>query len=142
MEKVKATDRVRVHYTGKLKNGKVFDTTVDKQPLEISLGLGHLIKGFEAGLVGMAADEKKTVVIASKEAYGEINKELVQEIDRADLPTGIDFKKGMTLMSQNPDGSEIPLIIKTVKAATIVVDANHPLAGKELTFDLQLIEIL
>ncbi len=142
MKQVKTSDRIRVHYTGKLKNGKVFDSTVDKNPLEVSLGLGHLIKGFENGLLGMKENEKKTVIISCADGYGKISKDFVQEIDKADLPTGIEFKKGMTLMSQNPDGSELPLIIKSVKAASIVVDGNHPLAGKELTFDLQLIEIL
>jgi len=142
MKQVKSSDRIRVHYTGKLKNGKVFDTTVDKNPLEVSLGLGHLIVGFEQGLLGMKEGEKKTVLITSDDGYGKINKEFVQEIDKKELPTGIDFKKGMTLMSQNPDGSEFPLIIKSVKAASIIVDGNHPLAGKDLTFDLQLIEIL
>ncbi|MAN58607.1 MAG: peptidylprolyl isomerase [Flavobacteriaceae bacterium] len=141
MSKVKANDTVRVHYTGKLDNGQVFDSSLERDPLEIKLGEGRLIPGFENGLIDMQVNEKKTVTIPKEEAYGEVQEELFQPIPKENLPQEIAPQVGMGLMAQNPDGSERQLRVAEVNDDHIVVDANHPLAGKDLTFDLQLVEI-
>jgi FKBP-type peptidyl-prolyl cis-trans isomerase 2 len=109
--------------------------------LEITLGQGRLIPGFEKGLIDMEVDEKKTVTIPKEEAYGEVQKELFQPIPNENLPQEIAPQVGMGLMAKNPDGSERQLRVAEVNEDHIVVDANHPLAGKDLTFDLQLVEI-
>ncbi len=141
MGKVKANDTVKVHYTGKLGNGQIFDSSVDREPLEVTLGQGALIPGFEKGLIEMEVNEKKTINIAKEEAYGDVQKELFQRVNKEDLPEGIVPEVGMGLVAKNPDGSEQPLRIAEVNETDIVIDANHPLAGHDLTFELQLVEI-
>ncbi len=141
MSKVKADDLVRVHYTGKLSDGQVFDSSVDREPLEVKLGEGSLIPGFEKGLLDMEPNEKKTIVIAKEEAYGEKRKELFQSVKKADLPEDLDVAVDMALMATNADGSEKQLRVAEVNEEEIVVDANHPLAGEDLTFELELVEI-
>ncbi|HBY70457.1 MAG TPA: peptidylprolyl isomerase, partial [Flavobacteriaceae bacterium] len=132
---------VRVHYTGKLEDGQVFDSSLEREPLEITLGQGMLIPGFEKGLVDMKVNEKKTVNVPKEEAYGDVQKELFQEVSKENLPEEIKPEVGMGLMAKNPDGSERQLRVAEVKEDSIVVDANHPLAGKDLTFDLEVVEI-
>ncbi|MCC4214571.1 FKBP-type peptidyl-prolyl cis-trans isomerase [Leeuwenhoekiella parthenopeia] len=139
--KVKNNDTVKVHYTGKLTNGQIFDSSVDKQPLEFQLGQGMIIPGFEQGLIDMTEKEKKTVTIPEAEAYGEVRKELFQEVPKSDLPSEIDPQVGMGLMAKNPDGTERQLRVAEVRSESIVIDANHPLAGQDLVFDLELVEI-
>jgi FKBP-type peptidyl-prolyl cis-trans isomerase 2 len=141
MSKVKADDLVRVHYTGKLSDGQVFDSSVDREPLEVKLGEGSLIPGFEKGLVDMQLNEKKTIVIAKEEAYGEKRKELFQSVKKSDLPEDLKVEVDMPLMATNADGSEKQLRVAEIKEDEIVVDANHPLAGEDLTFELELVEI-
>ena len=138
---VKENDKVKVHYTGTLSNGEVFDTSKDKDPIEFTLGAGQIIPGFENALIGMAIDETKTVNIPAAEAYGEANDELIQEVPLTQLPEDLKPEVGMQLMSQAPNGQEIPLVVKEVKAETFIVDANHPLAGKDLTFELTLVSL-
>ena len=142
MSKVKANDTVKVHYTGKLDNGQIFDSSVDREPLEVTLGQGMLIPGFEKGLIDMEVNENKTITIPKEEAYGKVRQELFQRIDRSELPESIKPEVGMGLVAQNPDGSERQLRVAEVTETDIVVDANHPLAGQDLTFDLQLVEIV
>ncbi|AKA36384.1 FKBP-type peptidyl-prolyl cis-trans isomerase [Flagellimonas lutaonensis] len=142
MSKVKANDTVKVHYTGKLDNGQIFDSSVDREPLEVTLGQGMLIPGFEKGLIDMEVNENKTITIPKEEAYGEVRQELFQRIDRSELPESIKPEVGMGLVAQNPDGSERQLRVAEVTETDIVVDANHPLAGQDLTFDLHLVEIV
>ncbi len=141
MSKVKENDTVRVHYTGKLADGQVFDSSVDREPIEFTLGEGQIIPGFEKGLMDMAVNEKKTIEIPMAEAYGPHSDELIQEVPKQELPEEVKPEVGMKLMSKLPDGREIPLTVTDVKDESITVDANHPLAGKDLTFDLELIEI-
>lgn len=141
MSKVKANDLVKVHYTGKLSNGDIFDTSLDKEPLEVKLGQGSLIPGFENGLLHMEPQEKKTIVIAKEEAYGEKRKELFQTVKKSDLPNDLEPEVHMTLMATTADGSEKQLRVAAVNEHDIVVDANHPLAGEDLTFELELLEI-
>jgi len=141
MSKVKENDTVEVHYTGKLKNGEVFDSSLEREPLKITLGQKSLISGFEKGLLNMELNEKKTLVIPKEEAYGDINKELFHEVPLADLPEEIKPELGMGLMAKNPDGTERELRVVDIKEDHIVIDANHPLAGQELTFELEVVAI-
>lgn len=141
MSQVKQNDTVKVHYTGKLADGQVFDTSEGKEPIEFTLGQGQLIPGFEKGLLEMKLNEKKTVNIPKEEAYGEPRAELVQEVEKSQLPEEIKPEVGMGLVSKTPDGQEMNLVVSEVKEDTIVVDGNHPLAGKDLIFDLEVVEI-
>lgn len=141
MGKVKANDTVRVHYTGKLIDGQVFDSSLERDPLEVTLGQGSLIPGFEKGLINMEVDENKTITIPKEEAYGEVRKELFLKVNKSDLPEEIKPEIGMGLVATNPDGSEQQLRVVEVEEEHIVIDANHPLAGHDLTFELTLVEI-
>ncbi len=141
MSQVKENDTVKVHYTGKLKDGQVFDTSEGKDPIEFTLGKGQLIPGFEKGLLDMKVNEKKTITIPKEEAYGEPREDLVQEVEKTQLPEEIKPEVGMGLVSKTPDGREMNLVVAEVKDETIVVDGNHPLAGKDLVFDLEVVEI-
>ncbi|MCL4163406.1 UNVERIFIED_CONTAM: hypothetical protein GTU68_059165 [Idotea baltica] len=141
MSKVKENDTVKVHYTGKLNNGQIFDSSIEREPLEVTLGQGGLIPGFEKGLVDMEVNEKKTVVIPKTEAYGEVQKELFQKVNKQELPDTIQPEVGMGLVAKNADGTERELRVAEVNDDHIVIDANHPLAGHDLTFDLELIAI-
>lgn len=142
MSQVKENDKVKVHYTGKLDNGQVFDSSVDRgQPIEFTVGQGQMIPGFEKGIMGMAVNEKKTITIPSEEAYGERNNDLLKEVPNEQLPPEIKPEVGMGLVSKGPQGQEIQLVVAEVKDNSIIVDANHPLAGQDLTFDLELVEI-
>lgn len=141
MSQAKQNDTVKVHYTGKLANGQVFDSSVEREPLEFTLGKGQLIPGFEKGVLNMEVNEKKTVTIPCQEAYGEVNQDLFHEVKRAQLPPEITPEVGMGLVSKNPDGTEHQLRVAEVKEDSVIVDANHPLAGKDLIFDLNLVEI-
>ncbi|HLS11993.1 MAG TPA: peptidylprolyl isomerase [Flavobacteriaceae bacterium] len=141
MSQVKKNDKIKVHYTGKLNNGEIFDSSVDREPLEFQVGQGQIIPGFENGVLDMKLNEKKTLVIPSEEAYGEPREDLIHEIAKEHLPQEMEPEVGMGLVSRSPEGQEIPLIVKEVKEDSIVVDANHPLAGKELTFEIEVVGI-
>ncbi len=141
MSQVKENNTVKVHYTGKLSDGQVFDSSEGKEPLEFTLGKGQIIPGFEKGLIDMKLNEKKTITIAKEEAYGDINDNLRQEVKRSELPEDIKPEVGMGLVSKSPDGQEMNLLVVEVKDESIVIDGNHPLAGKDLIFDLEVVEI-
>jgi FKBP-type peptidyl-prolyl cis-trans isomerase 2 len=141
MTKVKEGDVVLVHYTGKLGDGQVFDSSLQREPLEVKLGEGSLIPGFEKGLLDMSPKDKKTIVIDKKEAYGEKQEELFQTVPKEHLPQEITPEVDMALVASNEDGSERQLRIAEVNENDIVVDANHPLAGHDLTFELELVAI-
>ena len=141
MNQVTVNSKVKVHYTGKLANGEVFDTSDGKEPIEFTLGQGQLIPGFEKGLIDMKLNEKKTINMTKDDAYGEVNETLIQEVKKTDLPQDMEPKVGMGLVSKSPDGQEINLMVVEVKEETIVIDGNHPLAGRDLVFDLEVVEI-
>ncbi|MFD2550527.1 peptidylprolyl isomerase [Bizionia sediminis] len=141
MSQVKENDTVQVHYTGKLSTGQVFDSSVDREPLEFTLGQGMLIPGFEKAVLDMKVNEKKTVVINKTEAYGDVQKELFHEVKKDQLPADIKPEVGMGLASKNPDGTEHQFRVAAVNDDHIIVDGNHPLAGQDLTFDLELVAI-
>lgn len=140
MKKVETNSSVKVHYTGRLEDGTIFDTSIaeGREPLEVQLGQGQLIKGFEAGLIDMLEGDKKTVEIESVDAYGEQNPEFITEVPRANVPEGIQV--GESLQGMGPMG---PVNVKVVEVndENVLLDANHPLAGKKLIFDLEVIEI-
>nr|WP_321227676.1 peptidylprolyl isomerase [uncultured Psychroserpens sp.] len=141
MSQVKENNTIKVNYTGKLSDGQVFDSSEGREPLEFTLGQGQLIPGFEKGVIDMKLNEKKTITIAKEEAYGDINAALIQEVNKSELPQDVEPKVGMGLVSKTPDGREMNLLVVEVKEESIVIDGNHPLAGKELIFDLEVVEI-
>jgi peptidylprolyl isomerase len=134
-------DAVQVHYTGKLADGTVFDSSVGREPLEFTLGAGQMIPGFEKAVFGMKVGEKKTVTIPADEAYGPYRDDLVVEISREKLPSDMTPEVGQQLVMRQPDGTEIVVVITAVSDETVTIDANHPLAGKELTFEIELVKI-
>ncbi len=144
MSKVKDGDTVKVHYTGTLTDeGTVFDSSQDREPLEFTLGEGKLIPGFEKAVVGMEEGDKTTVEIESGDAYGQRREDLELEVAKSDLPDNIEPEVGMQLqMQQQENGQAIPVQITAVEDELVKLDANHPLAGKDLTFDIELIEIV
>ena len=141
MTQAKSGDNVKVHYTGKLDDGTQFDSSEGSDPLEFTVGAGQLIPGFDNGVVGMAVGEKKTVTIASADAYGDRNEELIVDIDKSQLPPNVEPQIGLMLQSQQPDGNLINLMIIEVNETSVKVDANPPLAGKTLIFDIELVEV-
>ena len=132
---------VKVHYTGKLNDGTVFDSSKSRDPLEVTLGNGHLIQGFENALAGMKAGDAKTVTIAADDAYGAHRHELVVQFDRAQFPENIDPGVGVQLNLKSPDGNVLNAVITAVEGDRVTLDANHPLAGKELTFEIEMVEV-
>jgi peptidylprolyl isomerase len=134
MSQVKENDTVRVHYTGKLSNGQVFDSSLEREPLEVTLGQGALIPGFEKGMIAMAVNDKKTITIPVAEAYGEVQKELFYEVKKEQLPPEMTPEVGMGLASRGEDGREVQFRVAEVKEDHIIVDANHPLAGTGVNF--------
>jgi peptidylprolyl isomerase len=144
LSKVKDGDTVKVHYTGTLtEEGTVFDSSQDREPLEFTLGEGKLIPGFEKAVVGMKEGDETTVEIESGDAYGQRREDLELEVAKSDLPDNIEPEVGMQLqMQQQENGQAIPVQITAVEDELVKLDANHPLAGKDLTFDIELIEIV
>jgi FKBP-type peptidyl-prolyl cis-trans isomerase 2 len=139
--KIEANNTVKVHYTGKLDDGTVFDSSEGREPLQFTTGGGQMIPGFENAVMGMAVNETKTVTIPSAEAYGPKSDEMQHEVQKDQLPGDMAPEVGMSLISKSPDGQEMIVTIAEVRETTIVIDANHPLAGKDLTFDITVVEI-
>ena len=141
MIQAKSGDTVRIHYTGTLDDGTQFDSSAGQEPLEFVLGLGQVIIGFDKAVEGMAVGDSKSVRLDADDAYGQHQPELVQEVPRSALPDEIQPAKGMALQSTSPEGRTTNLLVTAVTDESIVVDANHPLAGQALSFDIELIEI-
>ncbi|MEZ7514578.1 FKBP-type peptidyl-prolyl cis-trans isomerase [Flavobacterium frigidarium] len=141
MTQVKENNTVKVHYTGKLADGQVFDTSEGKEPLAFTLGEGRLIPGFEKGLIDMKLNEKKTINITKDDAYGDPREDLIIEVPKTELPQEMTPEVGMGLVSRTPEGQEMNLMVVEVREESVVLDGNHPLAGKELIFDLEVVEI-
>lgn len=141
MAQAKNGDTVKIHYTGSLEDGTVFDSSAGREPLEFTLGEGAVIPGFEKAAVGMDAGEKKKFTIPCDEAYGERNEELIYVVDKSELPQGIDPEPGMALQAQGPDGQPFLLNVTAVAEEKVTLDANHPLAGKDLTFEIELVAV-
>lgn len=132
---------VTVKYTGKLADGTIFDASPEDSPLSFIIGREEVIKGFDAAVLGMAQGETKTVIIEPEQAYGEPNPALLEEIKRTDLPENLELNEGGQLEVTQGDGSILRLMIDKVTEETVTLDANHPLAGKALTFVIELLEI-
>lgn len=141
MTTASASQTVRIHYTGRFTNGEVFDSSADRDPLEFTLGAGHVIPGMDNAVTGMAVGDKKTVQIEPAEGYGDRDERLIQQIPKDALPDNVDPEVGMHLQSQTPDGQMMQLVVTAVDDETFTVDANHPLAGQVLEFDIELVGI-
>lgn len=141
MSQAKSGDTVKIHYTGTLADGTQFDSSAGRDPLEFALGSGQVIPGFDQAVDGMAVGESKSITIAPDEAYGQRHDQLVQDVPKSALPDDMQPEVGMQLQSESPDGQVIQLVITAVADETITVDGNHPLAGHELKFDIELVAI-
>jgi len=142
MKAVKNGDKVKVHYTGKLTNGEQFDSSVGREPLEFTVGAGQMIKGFDDALPGMKIGDKKTVNISAEDGYGEKNEEAIIEFPKDKIPADVKLDVGMKLNMRSQDGQPMPVIVREIKDDIVVLDANHFLAGEELVFDIELVEVL
>ena len=140
MRQAKQGDTVRVQYHGKLQDGSVFDAS-DREPLEFTIGEGNLIPGFEQGVIGMGIGDTKTVTIPAEQAYGLRMEQLVAVVERKEIPEHIKVEVGSQLEVSQEDGQTFPVLITEVTDTHVTLDANHPLAGRNLIFDLRLVEI-
>lgn len=142
MEVAKKGNRVKVHYTGKLQDGTIFDSSIDREPLEFVVGDGNMIKGFDKAVEGMQKGETVTANIPSSEAYGERRTNMMVEVPIDQVPENINPTVGQQLSIQQANGQTMPVVVAAVTADKITLDANHPLAGKDLTFEINLVEIV
>lgn len=141
MQKVKSGDKVKVHYHGKLTDGTTFDSSEGREPLSFEVGSGQVIPGFDEGVTGMEVGEKKTINIPYDQAYGEKRDDLMMEFPIDKFPADLKPEVGMALNMSNQEGHQFPVIITEVRDESVILDANHPLAGKDLVFDLELMGI-
>ena len=141
MNEVKKGDKVQVHYTGTLQTGEMFDSSEGREPLEFTAGSGQVIPGFDNAVIGMKEGEKKTVNIPVAEAYGEKSDEMIMDFPRTNFPEDITPEEGMELHLNDDQGNVMPVIVTSVNDEFVTLDANHPLAGQDLTFDLEVVKI-
>ncbi len=142
MQQVKSGDKVKVHYHGKLRSGETFDSSNGREPLEFTVGGGQVIKGFDQGVTGMQVGDKKTVEIPVQDAYGEKQQEMIIEFPKSQFPPDMNPEEGMQLQMSNGAGQNFNVTVVEVKDDSVVLDANHPLAGEDLIFDIELVEIV
>lgn len=142
MQQVKSGDKIRIHYHGTLSDKSVFDSSLQREPLEFEVGSGMVIPGFDNGVMNMAIGEKKTIFIPFMEAYGASMPEMIMDFPRNQFPSDMTPEIGMQLQMSNQEGQQFPVVIIAVSDEFVKLDGNHPLAGKDLTFDLELVEIL
>ncbi|MFT3981563.1 MAG: peptidylprolyl isomerase [Ferruginibacter sp.] len=142
MAQVKNGDTVKVHYTGKLVNGEQFDSSAGREPLEFTVGAGMMIPGFDAALPGMAVGDKKTINIPAADAYGEKDPNAIIPFPKENVPADMKLEPGMQLTLTNEQGQPFPVVVSEIQDDVIVLDANHFLAGQELVFDIELVEIV
>lgn len=141
MAQAKAGDTVKVHYTGKLDDGTVFDSSAGRDPLEFTVGAGQMIAGFDAGVNGMNVGETKTVTIPSDDAYGQHRAEMVLTVGRDEMPPDMEVNPGDQLQMRHESGQVVVVTVTDVSDTNVTLDGNHPLAGKDLTFDIELVEV-
>jgi FKBP-type peptidyl-prolyl cis-trans isomerase 2 len=142
MSDAKTGDTVRIHYTGTLSDWSTFDTSSGREPLEFTVGSGQIIPGLDRAIAGMSVGEKKTVEVPASEAYGDRNPDGIQSVPREQVPDHIPLDPGTQLQVQTGDGRTLPVLVAEVTEEAVVLDANHPLAGKDLTFEVELVEIV
>ena len=142
MRQAKAGDKVKIHYTGMLEDGTVFDTSRNREALELTIGSGTVIRGLEDALVGMSVGETKELEVAPDDAFGQRREELVIQVKKEGFPANLDPEEGMSLKLKGPEDEEVPAVITEVSDDSITIDANHPLAGKDLTFFVELADIV
>ena len=140
--KVKNNDTIRVHYKGTLTNGELFDSSEGREPLEFQVGSGQVIPGFDSAVMDMEVGQEKSFLIPCDDAYGQRDERLIQEVPQEQLPQDLQPQVGMMLSSTLPNGQQIPVKITNVGEANITIDANHPLAGEDLNFEIKLVEIV
>ncbi len=141
MKQVQKGDTIKVHYHGRLEDGSTFDTSANREPLEFKVGSGMVIKGFDDGVTGMSVGEKKTIHIPAAEAYGEVIDEQIIVFPLDKFPEDLKPEPGMQLQMNDGQGHVVPVVIIAVTESEVTLDANHPLAGKTLIFDLELVNI-
>jgi peptidylprolyl isomerase len=141
MTQAKPGTTVSIHYTGTLEDGSTFDSSEGRDPLTFQMGEGQIIPGLESALSGMAVGEEKTVTIPSEQAYGPVNPQAVQQVPRDAVPADIPLDLGTQLQVQTPDGRALPVVVTEVTAEQVTLDANHPLAGKDLTFAVEVVGV-
>jgi len=141
MQKAETGQIVKVHYTGKFTNDTIFDTSANREPLEFPLGQGMMIKGFEEAVLGMTVGEKKVANIAAQDAYGEVRQDMFFEVPTQQFPENVTPEVGMQVQAQTAEGQDVTVVVSAIKEGSVVLDANHPLAGKDLIFEIQLIDI-
>lgn len=142
MQQAQQGDKVKVHYQGTLRSGETFDSSEGREPLEFTVGSGQVIKGFDEGVKGMSVGETRKVEIPVEDAYGEKNQELIIEFPRGQFPPDMNPEVGQQLMMSNGAGQSFPVTVKEVKEDSVILDANHPLAGQDLIFNIELVEIV
>lgn len=142
MAQAKAGDKVKVHYVGSLEDGTVFDSSQEGEPMEFTVGERMLIPGFEDAVIGMGVGDLKTVSILPEDAYGSYIEDLVTVVERSQIPSSLEPKIGMMLQANSDDGMVVPFTVKDVTEDSVILDGNHPLAGKGLTFKIELLEML
>ena len=142
MQQVKSGDKIKVHYHGRLTNGETFDKSEGREPLEFEVGSGMVIKGFDEGVTGMSVGDKKTVNIPFDEAYGPKNPEMVIDMPKDRFPKDMEIEVGMPLAMSDGQGNQHQVVIIEINEDVVVLDANHPLAGQDLIFDLELVDII
>ena len=140
-EQAQPGNRVKVHYTGTLQDGTVFDTSRERGPIEFTIGEGQVIRGFEEAVKGLAPGQTRTTTLPPEEAYGQPRDDLRIKVPRQTLPPEVDPQVGETLYVRQPDGGAAPVRVADVEDESVTLDANHPLAGQALTFEIQLVEI-
>lgn len=141
MQEVKNGDKVQVHYHGRLKDGTTFDSSSGRDPLEFEVGTGMVIRGFDAGVMGMKVGDKKTIEIPVEDAYGPKDPNMLVEFPKDQFPADLKPEEGMQLNMTNGQGQVIPVVVTEVKTDSVLLDANHPLAGEDLIFDIELVAI-
>ena len=142
MAQAKQGDTVKVHYTGKFEDGTVFDTSIDREPLEFTIGEGQLIPGFEKAVVGMEPGQARTTEVPAEEAYGPYNEDMLLVVEKDQFPTDVDPQVDQQLQVRQADGSTFVVRVTDVSDSEVTLDANHPLAGEDLTFEIELLEIV
>jgi FKBP-type peptidyl-prolyl cis-trans isomerase 2 len=142
MSIAKSGDTVRVHYHGRLTSGETFDSSAERDPLEFELGSGQVIAGFDNGVAGMSVGEKKTIQIPFAEAYGPRNESMIIDMPKERFPQDMELELGMPLMMSDGQGQNLQVSVTAIHDTSVTLDANHPLAGKDLIFDLELVEVV